>query len=195
MATRSLDSADRGVPRVHQLPGPAARGPIRHSLRPRLTAIAPSTAELVQSAGGWLFDQVMAGWDVTVITADHSDSRALEILGVRARDLETVLAMPVLGPCLQAVAVRADLYDSDARVRRMVRTAFDEGHAEVRFWGDPRPEDSDTATDQVPHRLSVAARAFKAQALAAAAAQGDTAQDVEMFRRGGVCRPRPVAAG
>jgi len=168
--------------RVTNLARAAPRPPIRHSLRPRLTAIASSTAEVVQFAGGWLFDQVMAGWDVTVITADHGDSRALEILGVRARDLETMLALPVLGPCLQAIAVRASLYDSDARVRRMVLTALDAGLAEIRFWGDQGPEGFDGAAYPVSHRLSVAARAFKAQALAAAAAPAGSAHDVEVFR-------------
>jgi hypothetical protein len=149
---------------------------------------------VVRSAGGWLFDQVMAGWDVTVMTPDHGDSRPLEILGARARDLETMLALPVLGPCLQAVAVRADLYESDARVRKMVLTAFDEGQAEIRFWGDSWPEDLNAGSGPVAHRLSVAARAFKAQALAAAAVPVDAADVVEVFRRGEIRRPSHVAA-
>jgi hypothetical protein len=148
---------------------------------------------VVHSAGGWLFDQVMAGWDVTVITADHCDSRPLEILGARARDLETILALPVQGPCLQAIAVRADLYESDARVRRMVLAAFDEGRAEVRFWGGPRPQGRDGRAGPLSHRLSAAARAFKAHALAAAAAPADPADDIEVFCRGEVSRPSPVA--
>lgn len=146
--------------------------------------MALCSAEVVQFAGGWLFDQVMAGWDVTVITADHGDSRPLEILGARSRDLETVLALPVVGPCLQAIAVRADLYESDARVRRMVLVAFDQGQAEVRFWGGSRPPGRSGRADPLPHRLSVAARAFKAHALVAAAVPADPADDVEVFRRG-----------
>ena len=181
MVARSVDSADRRVPREHEL----ARPPIRHSLRPRLAALAPSMVDVVRSAGGWLFDRVMAGWDVTVITSDHSDSRPLQILGVRVCDLETTLAMPVLGPCLSAIAVRSDLYDCDARVRRMVLTSFDEGLAEIRFWGDLRPQDLDGTADPVWHRLSFAARAFKAQALAAAcAAPADPNEYIEVFRRG-----------
>jgi hypothetical protein len=175
----------------------AASAPIRYSLRPRLTAIAPSTAEVVRSAGGWLFDQVMAGWDVTVLTADHGDSRPLEILGARVRDLEAILALPLVGGCLQAVAVRADLYESDERVRRMVLRAVGEGQADIRFWGDFRHEEPGAGADRLSHRLSFAAQAFKAQALAAAAASADpagVAQDVELFRRGRVRRPSPAAA-
>jgi hypothetical protein len=136
----------------------------------------------------------MAGWDVTVMTADHSDSRPLEILGARVRDLETMLALPVLGPCLQAIAVRADLYESDERVRGMVLRAFEEGQAEIRFWGDFRPDNLGAAADPLSHRLSVAARAFKAQALVAAAAPAGPAEDVEVFRRGEVRRPSAAAA-
>src|SRR5271155_4037881 len=122
MAARSIDSADRRVPRLRQHPGQGAspQPPVRHSLRPRMTAIAPSAAEAVRYAGGWLFDQAMAGWDVTVVTADDGDPRPLDILGVRARTFDAVFAAPLLGPGLQAIALRADLYHDDERVRRLV---------------------------------------------------------------------------
>lgn len=170
--------------------------PVRHFLRPRLTAIAPSTAEVVRRAGGWLFDQVMAGWDVTVVTADQGESRALQILGVRGRDLETVFAGPVAGPCLQAVAVHADLYDSDVRVRKMVLMAGEGNGAEIRLWGDSDmlPEDFDCGADCVSHQLSLAARAFKAQALAAADIKGEPTADTEVFRRGEIRRRGLVSA-
>ena len=150
-------------------------------------------AEVVRSAGGWLFDQVLAGWDVTVVTADHDDQRALQILGVRGRDLETVLAAPVAGPCLQAVALPADLYDADERVRRMVRSATESGRAEVRLWGEAWPADFDCGADSVSHQLSLAARAFKTQALAAADVHAEAA-DTEVFRRGEIRRVGLVSA-
>jgi hypothetical protein len=163
----------------------------------------------------------MAGWDVTVLTADQGDSRPLEILGARVRDLEAILALPLVGGCLQAVAVRADLYESDERVRGMVLRAVGEGQADIRFWGDFRHEDHGTGAARLSHRLSFAARAFKAQALAAAATSADPAgvadsaslgdavgvanvadaagtaglaRDVELFRRGRVRRRSPAAA-
>lgn len=193
MAARSFDSADRRVSRVHQIARPAAHPAIRYSLKPRLVAIAPCIDEVVQFAGGWLFDQVMAGWDVTVLTADHADSRPLHILGARAADLEAALARPVWGPCLQAIAVRADMYGSDARVRRMVEI-LGEGQAEVRLWGDGRPQDLDGTAGPVRHRLSAAARAFKAQALAAAALPMDPREVTEVFRRAEIRRTSPVLA-
>ena len=37
------------------------------SLRYRLDVVAASAVDVVQSAGGWLYDRVMAGWEVTVL--------------------------------------------------------------------------------------------------------------------------------
>lgn len=167
---------------------------MRHSLRPRLTAIAPSTGEAVRGAGGWLFDQAMAGWDVTVVAVDLGDTRALEILGVRARELDAICASPILGPCLQSIAVRTDLYDADERVRRLVLAAAGAGGAEIRLWGDVWPEDFDGRADLVSHRLSLAARAFKAQAMAAAGLPGEPTADTEAFRRGVLLRSRLAPA-
>jgi len=147
-----------------------------------MAAIAPCAAEVVKSAGGWLFDQVMAGWDVTVLTADDADARPLQILGVRATDLEGVLARRVRGSCLQGIAVRTDLYGSDSRIRQMVSEALEGGLAEVRLWGEECPPELDDAASPVWHRLSFAARAFKAQALAAAAVPAAGREDTEEFR-------------
>jgi hypothetical protein len=183
MAARSIGSADHDVPGVRRLDGPAGHsGLLRHSLRPRLAVMAPCISEAVRSAGGWLFDQVMAGWDVTVLTADDADARPLQILGVRATDLETVLARQVRGSCLQGIAVRTDLYGADARIRRMVSEALDSGLAEVRLWGKGCPGGLDEEAGLVWHRLSFAARAFKAQALAAAAVPGEGSEETEEFR-------------
>jgi len=192
MPARSRDSACRGIPAVSETK-PAADPPVvPHSLRARLTVIAPGLAELVPYAGGWLFDQVMAGWDVAVLTASQADPRPLRILGARGYDLETVLAVPLAGSCLQAIAVQANLYRSDARVRRMVYHALDRNLAEVRLWGGGWPEDLDGGTRPIRHQLSVAARAFKAQAMAAAAAPGAVSDDVEEFRTGRI-RPPDLA--
>jgi hypothetical protein len=132
---------------------------------------------------------VLAGWDVTVITAEHCDSRPLRILGARARHLDIVLAAPVLGPCLESVAVRTDLYERDERVRRIVLAAAGLGDAEIRLWGDAWPDDFAEGARPLSHQLSLAARAFKARALAAAAVPAELAADTEVFLRGQVRRP------
>jgi len=161
----------------------------RHSLKPRMAAIAPCAADVVKSAGGWLFDQVLAGWDVTVLTSDQAEQRALRILGVRDRELELALAYPLHGPCLAAIAVPVEMYHDDERVRRMVLAAAEAGRTEIRLWGggDEVPADFDRG-DPVAHRLSAAARAFKAQAMTAAAIHADGPVDTEVFRRGAIRR-------
>ncbi|MGI8329502.1 hypothetical protein ACRYCC_06010 [Actinomadura scrupuli] len=151
--------------------------------------VTPSMVDVVRFAGGWLFDRVMAGWDVTVLTADRADSRPLRILGARAVDLERTLASPVRRPQPQAIAVGTDLYGSDERVRRMVLDALDARLVEVRLWGDRWPADLGDGVDPIRHRLSAAARAFKAQALAAAAVPVDSCDVTEVFRRSELRRP------
>jgi hypothetical protein len=182
-------------------PSATLRPPISHSLKPWLTAFAPSTAEAVRSIGGWLFDQVMAGWDVAVVTRDRSDPRPLHILGVRVRNLDDdVPDTPAMGLCLRGAAVQVDLFESEPRIRQMVRAVLGDGGVDVRFWGDRWPDDL-CRTGLVSHELSLAARAFKAQAMAAAmTAAGvtpapgpaDLGTPVELFRRAQIRRPSLV---
>ena len=87
MVAQSFDPADSGVQAVggvqqtqHRVDG--------LNIRYRLDVVAPSVIEVVTHAGGWLFDRVMAGWDVSVYIADRTDVRPLQILGAQAHDLE-----------------------------------------------------------------------------------------------------------
>ena len=101
------------------------------------------------------------------------------------RDLETVLESWEDRAHPQTVAVAADLFDSDSRVRQHVLNALEQGATEVTLWGERLPAELDDSVDSAQHHLSAAARAFKAQALAAAndqeaAAVGHT----ETFRCG-----------
>jgi len=156
-----------------------------------MAAIAPTVADAIENAGGWLFDQALAGWDVTVITEEPADCRPLQILGVRDHTLDSALSHRADGTCLSAIAVSAAVLARDERVRRMVLAALETGLAELRIWGDAEVAGADFggtgpdgAASPVAHRLSSAARAFKAQALAAAAVCGKSSADTEVFRRG-----------
>ncbi|MDT5079202.1 MAG: hypothetical protein QOJ80_3839 [Mycobacterium sp.] len=152
-------------------------------MRYRLDVVARSVPEVVKFAGGWLVDRVMAGWDVTVLISADEDIRPLEILGVETYDLEAALAEGVDRPHPQTVAVAADLFASDERVRRGVLGALDSGVTEVTLWGEHWPEELDSTIGSVHHRLSGAARAFKAQALAATAdPDAGIVGDTETFR-------------
>jgi hypothetical protein len=153
-------------------------------MRYRLDVVAPTVLDAVRFAGGWIYDRVMAGWDVTVLIGTDEDVRPLEILGAEVRDLETVLESWEDRPHPQTVAVAADLFDGDSRVRKHVLNALEQGATEVTLWG-ALPAELDDSVDSAEHHLSAAARAFKTQALAAtndpeAAAVGHT----ETFRCG-----------
>jgi hypothetical protein len=153
-------------------------------MRYRLDVVAPTVLDAVRFAGGWVYDRVMAGWDVTVLVGDDEDVRPLEILGAEVRDLESVLASWEDRPHPQTVAVAADLFDRDARVRQGVLEALEQGATEVTLWGEGLPAELDESVDSVQHRLSSAARAFKGQALAAANAPDAAVGHTEIFRCG-----------
>ena len=159
-------------------------------MRYRLDVVAPSVVEVVTAAGGWLFDRVMAGWDVTVLVDGNDNSRPLQILGVQTGDLEDALRAGQDGPRPDALAVAAEVYGSDERVRHGVQMALAGGNTEVTMWGRVWPSELTRSVGDVEHRLSVAARAFKAQALAAASAPQDRVGDIEAFRTGmALCCP------
>lgn len=136
-------------------------------------------ADVVSHAGGWLFDRVMAGWDVTVLVADSDATRPLDILGVRVVDLEAGLARREGHPMPQSLALDAQLYATEPRVRERLRHVLEhELSEEVTLWGDGVAVDR--PVDSVRHPLSYAARAFKAQAMAAMAAPGQV-DPAELF--------------
>jgi hypothetical protein len=151
-------------------------------MRYRLDVVAADVADVVKFTAGWLFDRAMAGWDVTVLLVDHPDERPLHILGVQIFDLEQALAVAAHRPPPQTLAAAADLFGCDSRVRQGVLQALDQGATEVTLWGETWPVDLDDSVGLVEHRLSAAAQAFKAQALAAAGLPGYPVGPVETFR-------------
>jgi hypothetical protein len=135
-------------------------------LRYRLDVVAASAADVVQSAGGWLYDRVMAGWEVTALLPHDRDTRALRILGVRAADYQAGFART--GSTSQSLAVSAAAFTADARVRDQVLQSLDDRLTEVALWGDGWPLGVNRAMTRAQHVLSAAARRFKGYALTAA---------------------------
>ena len=70
MVARSISPAADGTAGVREIAGAGVRSG-RHIVRYRLDVVAPSVVEAVRAAGGWMFDRVMAGWDVRVLVADR----------------------------------------------------------------------------------------------------------------------------
>ncbi|SPM33431.1 hypothetical protein MRAB57_1235 [Mycobacterium rhizamassiliense] len=140
-------------------------------LRYRLDVIAADAVDVVQSAGGWLYDRVMAGWEVTVLLPNNRDTRSLRILGVSVVDDEAESVAAALNSTSQTLAVSAAAFGVDARLRDKVLDALDNRMTEVALWGQPHqgwPLGVDRGLTKAQHLLSGAARRFKGAALAAA---------------------------
>ncbi len=152
-------------------------------LRYRLDVVATSAVDVVQSAGGWLYDRMMAGWEVTVLLPDGLDTRPLRILGVRASDLQAELAPDFasvgMGTTSQSLAVSAEAFRSDARVRDRVLDALGRPSTEVALWGDGWPLRINREMTRAQHVLSAGARVFKGYALAAAGISCDAVDPTE----------------
>jgi hypothetical protein len=192
MAARSSEADHLAARVVRKRPRSAGNSVPAEPLRRQLALIAPNLGEAVRHAGGWLFDLVWTGWDGVVITAEHADPTPARILGARAYDLTAVLAAPPDDRPMHAIMVEANLYNSDARVRRMVQQVSRADLTELMLCGDDLPEGLHDTADQLRYRPSVAARAFKAQALAVAAVRADAGGDMEIFRRSAIT---PLSAG
>ena len=153
-----------------------AVGPSPH----HLTVIGADVADVVQNAGGWLCDQVLAGWRVTVFMAHPRDAQPLQILGVDALPLTSA----TLAGQTTGFAASAQMLHSDARVRREVETMIGRSLHDVAVWGGPLPADIDAELGHLRRRPSSAAHAFKAQALLALNGSQPVVDSVEFFRGG-----------
>jgi hypothetical protein len=155
--------------------------PLDRAVPPRLVVISPTGADVVRWAGGWLFDRVLAGWKATVLTAEPDRSRSLRILGVRPVPMEPGVVSGT-SPFVSVVAVQAALAADDAVARRLVQQVLNTGTADLWLWESACLDKVKDGKGAVEHQLSAAARAFKGQALAAAALPDRDPGAVETFR-------------
>lgn len=137
-------------------------------LRYRLDVIAPDVAGLVHAAGGWLYHRAATGWDVRVLVPPHQDLRPLQILGLNTADLETELSVAQSDAPGHSLAVVADALAADPRIGRRVQHALRSSLTELVLWGERWPLEVGHRLSAVQHLPTVAGRAFKRQALAAA---------------------------
>jgi len=147
----------------------------------RLDVVAASPADVVCSVGGWLYDRVRAGWEVNVLLPQRCDTRPLQILGTQAIDLDSHIPPASTGCATRGLAVSAEMFASDWRIRDAVLQALDCWMTEVTLWHDGWPLAVGHRTTTVRHVLSGAARVFKRHALAAAGVS-DTVGPTETLR-------------
>lgn len=146
-----------------------------------LVVLSGDVNDTVTSAGGWLYDRVRAGWQVTVLAPPNSELRPLQILGFRISSFDD--ETDFLGKTAPAaIAVAADVLRADERVRDEILRIVKSGTTEVTFWGDAESFETDTRFGRLSHRLSSAARAFKTYAVASAATPMLSVGATEEFR-------------
>ncbi|WP_019926718.1 hypothetical protein [Nocardia sp. BMG111209] len=166
-----------------------------HALRYRLLVMTPTAAQAVCEAGGWLFDRVMAGWDVTVLTAAAADPGAMpiRILGADVVRLADFVRIHRSAPAPQGIAVIGDVCGSSAPAGRMVAERLDAGDCEITVigGGDAR---LDHLSDTIDYRPSAAAQAFKRYALAQSTQPREAPLDREQLRRTGTAVPTILPA-
>ncbi|KDF01086.1 hypothetical protein Y900_019640 [Mycolicibacterium aromaticivorans JS19b1 = JCM 16368] len=151
--------------------------------RYQLDVVGAHVADVVDSAGGWLFDRVMAGWDVRVAVADARDLAALRILGVQPIALRAMFDGPDIPT---AFALAGAMCGEDDRVRDVLAASVRSARTEVTVWGDVWLPSVGRRGSAVRHQLSAAATVFKAQATIAAGL-GSTVGPFEAFRSYGQC--------
>lgn len=154
-------------------------------MRQGLAVYAPDVADVIHFAGGLLCDRAMAGWKVTVHISGPGCDRPLHILGAAWGDFESALTPGPRASGPHALAVAADLYRRDPRVRAGVVAALDGGRTEVTVWGTALPQELEDRLKTVHYEISAAARAFKRQALAAVDAEPHAPLAAEAFGLGG----------
>ena len=88
------------------------------------------------------------------------------------------------GSASQSLAVSAEAFTADARVRDTVLESLDDRLTEVAFWGDASrlALGGDRAMAGAQHVLSAAARTFKGHALAAAGTLAPRSAPTETLR-------------
>src|SRR5262249_2622465 len=79
----------------------------------------------------------------------------------------------------QSLAVSAEAFTADTRVREKVLASLDDRLTEVALWGEGWPLGVNRTTTKAQHVLSAAARRFKGYALAAAGIPCDSIDSTE----------------
>jgi hypothetical protein len=141
-----------------------------------LQVIGADVADVVQSVGGWLYDQIAVGWQVSVSLAQPGDERALRILGVG--DVTTGVSLGNEPTCL---AVSAQVLSHDDAVLGELHAILADGSGDVSVWDSTRLAEIDGRLSRVERRMSPAAQVFKVHAVWAVTGSMVVVEDVERW--------------
>ncbi|WP_428343131.1 hypothetical protein [Mycobacterium sp.] len=129
-----------------------------------VAVIADDVADIVHSAGGWIFDRVRAGWRVSAWTTSPCDLTPLVILGVRPTSIYTSWLAELSEAQPASLAIQSDLLAPESPLNIEVQELMRCPTTEVTVWGDGKLL-SERQFQPVQHTLSPAARRFKKHAL------------------------------
>ncbi len=136
----------------------------------RLVAIAPTVRDVVEAAGGWLFDRAKCGWKVETFIVDpitSADAVPLKILGVETVAPLSASSLEVVHRAA-ALAVCGGMLEGTTMLSKRVQALLQHTAAEVVVWGSA-PARLQQQSEEVRHApFSAASRVFKARALMAA---------------------------
>lgn len=124
----------------------------------KLVVIGTDIADTVCAIGGLMFDCARSGWHVDVHLETGGEHAALQILGVSGRILPARFEFEPDWP--DAIFFAAGLQECDRGVRKLIDEVSRRRRAFTAAW--------DASGDDIEHRLSTAAQAFKREAMRAA---------------------------
>jgi hypothetical protein len=174
-------SSDPALPRLPRRPR-RRRDDAPTFLRCRLEVVAGTVAGVVSAAGGLVCDRAMAGWEVRVHLAGDEDLRPLRILGADVTAVEPGSAFLGDRSPTSTLVLAADLSAVDVGAYQETIATARCKYDDVLLWGASPEALSDDPMTSIEHRMSLAALAFKREALRAAAAPV-AVKRVEWFRR------------
>jgi hypothetical protein len=178
MISRNFDTDDRSLFLVRR--GMGVRPATGYRLTYELVVIGGDIGDVVRSAGGWLYDRVRAGWQVSVVVPDGADVRPLKILGVRTCSVDDPFQV-LRGSSPAALAISADVVAGNPQIGRFVERALERNIIEVTLWGDRPPAQIERHFEFVQHPASGADRAFRTHAMAAIGSLGAETDCIEEF--------------
>jgi hypothetical protein len=149
-------------------------------IRPTLVVVGEDVGDVLGAAGGWIADQVWAGWIARAGVRSRGHETALRVVGADCASINEITADHRRPLHPHAIAVSADSCRRDEHIRRWVINQAAAAGGEVRMWGAHIFDEFQLATKVIEHRLSRAALQFKRQALVTAGIP-DEAGTVEAF--------------
>lgn len=146
--------------------------------RYQLRVVATDPGDPVRFAGGLIFDKVASGWDVIVLLPGGGDSVPLQILGATIGDIDDGAFIESLGP---ATALVAPADGGDQRTESITASALTDQRTHAAFWCDSPAALNLRSFTTIDYHMSLAARAYKTHALAAAGFDTESGVFVETF--------------